>query len=75
MNIIDQHGFTELERLAIKKSGVENWYPWLFERATDGVICTGAVCPLITRGVNKGRPNFRKRDMLTISKVFVSDAT
>lgn len=42
-----------------------------FERVANGVLCTGAVCPLITRGPNKGEPNFRKYDKSTKAKVLV----
>lgn len=48
-----------------------NWYPWLFEAAAGGVICTGAECPLIAVGKNKGAPNFKKRNMSTKSMVFI----
>lgn len=49
-----------------------NWYPWYFEAIRgQGVMMTGAECPLITRGKNKGQPNFKKRDKSTERKVFV----
>jgi len=60
-----------LEDAARKLSGKENWHPWLFESTVNGVICTGAVCPLITRGPRKGEPNFRKADKSTQSMVHV----
>lgn len=40
----------------------------------QGVIVTGAVAPLITRGPNKGEPNWRKRDFSTEQQVYVSHA-
>jgi len=56
---------------ASELSGVKGWYPWLFESAVGGIVCTGAVCPLITRGPNKGQPNFKKKDPATQSIVIV----
>jgi hypothetical protein len=62
---------TELEQEAITLVGVDGWYPWEFERINNGVLCTGAVCPLITRGPNKGQPNYRKADKSTKQSVVV----
>lgn len=67
---LDQSLFTQLELQAMSISKIDNWFPWLFERGIGGTICTGAVCPLITRGKNKGRPNFRKKKTNTEIKVF-----
>lgn len=60
-----------LEQEAAALVGVEGWHPWIFERVVNGVLCTGAVCPLITRGKNKGEPNFRKYDKATKCSVVV----
>lgn len=62
---------TELEIKARAIVGKDDWYPWIFESITNGVLCTGACCPLITRGKNKGRPNYRKADMSTKQTVVV----
>lgn len=56
---------------AKKIAGVEGWHPWLFEKVTGGVLCIGAVCPLIKKGPNQGKPNYRKHDRTTVQKVFV----
>ena len=61
----------ELSRAAIDIAKTENWFPWIFEAAKGGVVCTGAVCPMKTRGPNKGHPNFRKHDPSTKTIVFV----
>lgn len=60
-----------LEEEAQAIAGIEGWYPWHFERIANGILCTGAVCPLITRGKNKGRPNYRKADQSTKMSVVV----
>jgi len=60
-----------LEQAAERIAGVEGWTPWIFEAVVGGIICTGAVCPLITRGKRKGEPNYRKADMTTYRKVIV----
>ena len=62
---------TDLERKAIAIAGVDNWYPWIFRAAKGGVICTGAVCPLRTKGPRKGDPNYRKHDPSTKFDVIV----
>lgn len=51
----------------------ENWYAWLFEVKECPLgryfEVTGAVCPLKTRGKNKGEPNWSKKDKTTIKLV------
>ena len=51
----------------------ENWYAWLFEVKECPLgryfEVTGAVCPLKTRGENKGQPNWSKKDKSTIKLV------
>lgn len=46
----------------------ENWHAWYFEKVANGLLCRGAVCPPITRGPNKGQPNYRKasKDRTTV---------
>ena len=64
----------DLEEKAIRiarRAGLKDWHPWLYEAAVGGVVVTGAPCPLITRGRNRGRPNYRKRDMNRVAKVIV----
>lgn len=51
---------TSLEREAIKLAGKPDWHPYNFVKIHGGVNVTGVQCPLITRGRNKGQPNFRK---------------
>ena len=60
-----------LEEKASAIAGIEGWVPWIFEAMKGGIVCSGAVCPLITRGPNKGTPNYRKADMKTFMKVIV----
>lgn len=60
-----------LEEEAQAIVGIDGWHPWLFERIANGILCTGAVCPLITRGKNKGTPNYRKADQSTKMSVVV----
>lgn len=54
------------------EAGTKDWYPWLFQRIEGGILCTGAVCPLVTRGKRKGEPNYRKADMATKRTVFIA---
>lgn len=65
---------TELEKEAIELANTKDWYPWVFESVDNGILCSGAVCPLITRGKNKGRPNYRKADMSTYKTVVILKA-
>lgn len=58
-------------RIAKRHGAPPGWVPWLFQSALNGVVCTGAVCPPITRGKNKGQPNYRKADPDTKSMVFL----
>lgn len=51
--------------------GIDGWEPWRFERIENGVLCTGAVCPVITKGKRKGAPNYRKHDKATLKTVMV----
>ncbi len=60
-----------LEEKAAAIVGLEGWVPFIFERLENGVLVTGAVCPLVTRGPRKGQPNYRKRDPKTLKKVAV----
>lgn len=60
-------GLSDLEIEAQKLSGQENWYPWVFQRIHNGVLCTGAVFPL----KKDGSPNYRKADKSTKSTVLV----
>ena len=61
----------ELSDKAKELVGLEGWAAWKFEAIENGVLCTGAVCPPITRGANKGWPNYRKYDKKTLKTVFV----
>jgi len=49
----------------------QNWFPWKFRAVTGGIIATGARCPVITRGKNKGKPNYRKADKSTMCEVII----
>jgi len=62
------------ERAALKVGFTPGeWHAWLFSKAEQGgVFVTGAVCPKITRGKNKGEPNWKKRDMKTKRTVYLS---
>ncbi|PZP38411.1 MAG: hypothetical protein DI598_20815, partial [Pseudopedobacter saltans] len=59
-------------KICQSKVGRNDWYPYNFEKVTGGLLCIGAVCPLITRGKNKGEPNFRKKQKHSIDKVYIS---
>lgn len=61
----------ELAEIAAQKIQLKGWAAYDFEAIHGGVLCTGAVCPLVTRGPNKGRPNYRKADPRTIERVFI----
>lgn len=67
---------TWIERIsarAAEKTGIEGWHAWLFTHAEQGgLFVTGAVCPLITRGERKGKPNYRKKDTTTKQMVYLS---
>lgn len=70
-----KRGIGDLEKMSQEINGnVEGWYPYLFEAIKDGVMVTGAVFPLVTRGNRINKPNWRKRDMNTKSTVFVPDS-
>lgn len=62
-----------LERLAANKVGLEGWYSAIWEKGPNGsMLITGAVCPPLQRGPQKGQPNWRKRDRSTETKVFLT---
>ena len=61
----------DIQKEAAKLVGVPGWVPWVFEVIEDGLLCRGAVCPEITRGKNKGRPNYRKADKSTMKTVVI----
>lgn len=60
-----------LEEEAKRLVALDGWQPWKFQRIENGVLCTGAVCPLITKGKRKGTPNYRKHDKATLKTVLV----
>lgn len=62
---------SDLEQQAMNIVGIEGWYPWQFTSIHNGVLCTGAICPMRTRGPYKGRPNYRKADKATMLTVLV----
>lgn len=65
--------FSILELQAMKLvPDLPGWVPWKFRAIHGGVLCEGAVCPLITRGRRKGQPNYRKGDPSTRREVFVA---
>ena len=57
---------------------IPGWEPYSFrcvgEGSSGGVLMMGGVTPLITRGKNKGRRNYRKIDNTTVREVFVKDS-
>lgn len=55
-----------------KVTGLDNFHAWKFRRVENGLICGGAVCPLITKGKRKGEPNYRKADLSTAREVFIT---
>lgn len=57
-------------QIAQKEYGAD-YFPWYFERVHGGIMITASKCPLITRGKNKGQPNFKKRDKTTDVKIFI----
>lgn len=62
----------EIEAACQKAIKNKSWYPWIFESAANGyLVCTGAVCPPITRGKNKGRPNYKRADPATKAIVVI----
>lgn len=67
---------TWMERMsarAAKKSGMKNWHAWIYSAAAQGgLLVTGAVCPPITRGERKGKPNYRKADRATQQIIYLS---
>lgn len=56
---------SQIEKRAVgiaRRAGAPaGWMPFIFIGVVGGIICTGAVCPLITRGKGKGRPNYQQR--------------
>lgn len=52
-----------------EETGRDNFYPWKFERVSNAILATGGECPEITRGKNKGEPNYRKA--INITKVMI----
>ena len=71
---------TLLTKLCREKIGASaDWEIYQFEALGDpgdmlGMRLTGAVAPPITRGPNKGEPNWRKMDRSTVRDVTVSNA-
>ena len=63
---------TSMEEKAKEIVGIEGWYPYQFERVKNGILVTGAVFDLVTRGPRKGQPNFRKMDRTTKKTVIIS---
>jgi hypothetical protein len=61
----------DIQHIARRICGVTNWVPWKFSAAKGGLVCVGAVCPPITRGRNKGQPNYRKADPSTMETVII----
>lgn len=62
------------ERSCRKIVGNDNWHAIVFERIRGGVQITGAVCPLITVGPKKGRPNYNAADAKTERVIFLPNA-
>lgn len=63
---------SELAAEAEKIVGIPGWVAWDFRAIENGVLCKGAVCPLITKGPNQGKPNYRKYDKKTLKQVIVT---
>lgn len=62
-------------KLAAVKVGYSfpEWCAWDFEKADQGgLFLTGAICPLKTRGKNKGKPNYRSHDPKTKRTVYLT---
>lgn len=46
---------THLYAVAIRKSGIEGWEPYAWERVGEDVMLTGGIPRLLTRGPRKGQ--------------------
>lgn len=60
-----------IQEKAAKLVDIPGWVAWDFEVIENGLLCRGAVCPEITRGKNKGHPNYRKADKSTMRTVVI----
>lgn len=60
-----------IQKEAAKLVDIPGWAVWDFKVIDNGLLCSGAVCPGITRGKNKGRPNYRKADKSTMRTVVI----
>ena len=69
MNMLD------MQKKAQEIVGIDGWVAWQFQSIKNGILCVGAVCPLITRGKNKGQPNYRKFDKKTLQRVVIERKT
>jgi hypothetical protein len=50
-----QEHLSHTDAVAIKKSGVEGWEPYKYERVGDDLVLTGSVPRILTRGPRKGK--------------------
>lgn len=69
MSFLDRMELIAREKLCAP----EQWSAWLFTVANQGgMFITGAICPPIITGKNKGKPNYRKRFKSTECTVYLS---
>lgn len=47
------------------------WHPWSFYSTTKGILCSGCECPVFLFGKNKGKPDFRRKNMKTVQHVLI----
>jgi hypothetical protein len=72
---VSESWIDRMSAVASRKSGApKGWRGWIFRKAEQGgLFVTGAVCPPITRGPNKGNPNYRKHDKNTKMVIYLSE--
>lgn len=64
-----------LEQQTREKAGQgPEWGVFLWEQLPEakGMLLTGAIAPLLLSGKFKGKPNWKKRDLTTERRVFIS---
>ena len=58
---------SHMEAVAIRKSGIVGWEPYLYERCgTDGVLLTGAVPRLLKSGPRKGKKTWDRKGATSV---------
>lgn len=64
----------KLSEWGAEKTGLPGWTAFRMMAVQGGVMLEGGCFPLISKGKNKGKPNWRKMDKKTRRMLFLDDA-